>query len=126
MSNLAKILTDRAPAAIGPYSQAIRTGNLIFTSGQIPLDRNGEIAGTDIRTQARQVMENLGFILQEAGASFDTVIKTTCYLQDMANFAAFNEVYAEYFRNSPARSCIAVRTLPKQVLCEVEAVAVAD
>ena len=123
MSQLIKIHTDRAPAAIGPYSQAIRTGTLVFTSGQIPLTPEGEIAGTEIRSQARQALENLGQILEAAGASFDTVVKTTCFLQDMADFAAFNEVYAEFFRNNPARSCVAVRTLPKNVLCEIEAVA---
>ena len=116
--------TDRAPAAIGPYSQAVRFGNFVFTSGQIPLDLEGKLAGTDIRSQAKQALTNLGHILEEAGASFDSVVKTTCFLQDMADFASFNEVYAEFFRSNPARSCVAVKSLPKNVLCEVEAVAV--
>ena len=126
MSQLIKIHTDRAPAAIGPYSQAIRIGNLVFTSGQIPLTPEGEIVGKDIRSQARQAFENLGQVLEAAGASLDTVAKTTCFLQDMDDFAAFNEVYAAYFRNNPARSCVAVRTLPKNVLCEIEAVAAVE
>lgn len=126
MSQLIKIHTDRAPAAIGPYSQAIRVGDLVFTSGQIPLTPDGEIAGEDIRSQARQALENLRQVLEAAGASLDSVAKTTCFLQDMADFAAFNEVYADYFRKNPARSCVAVRTLPKNVLCEIEAVAAVE
>ena len=101
-------------------------GNVVYTSGQIPLDPvSGEIVGVDIATQAKQVMENLSQVLIQAGASFDSVIKTTCFLQDMADFAAFNEVYAQYFTSKPARSCVAVRSLPKNVLCEIEVIATA-
>ncbi len=119
-----KTETAQAPAAIGPYSQAMRTGNLIFTSGQIPIDpRNGEITGEDIRSQAEQVMKNLGAILKASGADYENVVKTTCFLADMNDFAAFNEVYGKYFTHKPARSCVAVKTLPKNVLCEVEVIA---
>ena len=119
-----KTETAQAPAAIGPYSQAMRTGNLIFTSGQIPIDpRNGEITGGDIRSQAEQVMKNLGAILKASGAGYEDVVKTTCFLADMNDFAAFNEVYGKYFTHKPARSCVAVKTLPKNVLCEVEVIA---
>lgn len=121
---LKTIHTDKAPAAIGPYSQAIACGSLLFTSGQIPIDpKTGEIAGTDITAQAEQVMQNLAAVLAEAGASFESAVKTTCFLADMADFAAFNEVYAKYFTGKPARSCVAVKTLPKNVLVEVEVVA---
>ncbi len=121
---LKKISTDKAPAAIGPYSQAIVYGNMLFTSGQIPLNpANGEIEGSDITAQATQVMKNLEAVLAEAGTSFDNVIKTTCFLADMADFAAFNEVYAKYITSAPARSCVAVKTLPKNVLVEVEVIA---
>ncbi len=118
------IHTDKAPAAIGPYSQAIVVNDILFTSGQIPVDpATGEIAGDTIEAQAEQVMKNLGAVLQEAGTGFENAVKTTCFLADMGDFAAFNEVYARYFVNKPARSCVAVKTLPKNVLCEVEVIA---
>ena len=116
--------TKKAPAAIGPYSQAMILNDVLFTSGQIPINpATGEIEGTDIQAQAEQVMKNLGAVLEAAGTSFENVAKTTCFLADMADFAAFNEVYAKYFVNKPARSCVAVKTLPKNVLCEVELIA---
>lgn len=116
--------TDKAPAAIGPYSQAIVLNDILFTSGQIPVNpATGEIAGDTIETQAEQVMKNLDAVLTEAGTSFENAVKTTCFLADMSDFAAFNEVYAKYFVNKPARSCVAVKTLPKNVLCEVEVIA---
>ena len=119
-----KVSTDKAPKAIGPYSQAIKSGNLVFTSGQIPLDAvSGEIVGSNIVEQAKQVFKNLSEILSAADSGLDYVVKTTCFLADMADFAAFNEVYASFIKNAPARSCVAVKTLPKNVLCEVEAVA---
>lgn len=119
-----EIHTDKAPAAIGPYSQAKIFGGLLFTSGQIPvLPETGEIDGNDIKTQAERVCRNLGALLSEAGTDFGKVIKTTCFLSDMADFAAFNEVYSKYFTSKPARSCVAVKTLPKNVLCEVELIA---
>lgn len=118
------INTDKAPAAIGPYSQAIIYGNLLFTSGQIPINpATGEIQGTEIHAQAEQVMENISSILKEAGTRFENVIKTTCFLKNMEDFSAFNEVYGKYFTSKPARSCVAVRELPKDVLCEVEVIA---
>lgn len=121
---LKKISTNKAPAAIGPYSQAIVCGNMLFTSGQIPIDpATGEISGSDITAQAEQVMQNLAAVLEEAGASFQSAVKTTCFLSDMADFAAFNTVYAKYFTENPARSCVAVKTLPKNVLVEVEVIA---
>lgn len=121
---LKKIETKNAPAAIGPYSQAIVVGNFLFTSGQIPVDpATGEIAGSDITAQAEQVMKNLDAVLTEAGTKFENAIKTTCFLADMADFAAFNAVYGKYFTTNPARSCVAVKTLPKNVLCEVEVIA---
>lgn len=121
---LEKVYTSNAPAAIGPYSQAIKCGNMLFTSGQIPINpATGEVEATDITGQATQVMKNLEAVLEEAGTSFDNVIKTTCFLSDMADFAAFNAVYAEYFTSKPARSCVAVKTLPKNVLVEVEVIA---
>ena len=119
-----KIHTDNAPAAIGPYSQAIVCGNLLFTSGQVPINpATGEVEAEGITDQATQVMKNLSAVLAEAGTSFEKVVKTTCFLSDMADFAAFNAVYAEYFTSKPARSCVAVKTLPKNVLCEVEVIA---
>ena len=119
-----KIHTDKAPAAIGPYSQAIVHGDLVFTSGQIPINpTTGNIEAEGIAAQTEQVMQNLGAVLTAAGASFVSAIKTTCFLADMADFAAFNEVYARYFTENPARSCVAVKTLPKSVLVEVEVVA---
>ena len=121
---LKKVATEKAPAAIGPYSQAIIVDKMVFTSGQISLDpATGVVVGEDIKEQAEQVMKNLGEILKEAGADYTKVVKTTCFLADMGNFAAFNEVYAKYFTEKPARSCVAVKTLPKDVLCEVEAIA---
>ena len=119
-----KIHTNNAPAAIGPYSQAIVCGNLLFTSGQVPINpATGEVEAEGITDQATQVMKNLSAVLAEAGTSFEKVVKTTCFLSDMADFAAFNAVYAEYFTSKPARSCVAVKTLPKNVLCEVEVIA---
>ena len=121
------VSTTKAPAAIGPYSQAIITGNMIFTSGQIPIDpATGEITGADITEQAERVMQNLGEVLKEAGSSYGQAVKTTCFLADMDDFAAFNEVYGKYFTGKPARSCVAVKTLPKSVLCEVEVIAVTN
>lgn len=121
---LKKISTQKAPAAIGPYSQAIITGNLLFASGQIPLNpETGEIEGSDITEQATQAIKNVGAILAEAGTDYTKVVKTTCFLANMDDFAAFNEVYAKYFTERPARSCVAVKTLPKNVLCEVEVIA---
>ena len=122
---LEKVYTSNAPEAIGPYSQAIKCGNMLFTSGQIPINpATGNVEAEGITDQATQVMKNLAAVLAEAGTSFDKVIKTTCFLSDMADFAAFNAVYAEYFTSKPARSCVAVKTLPKNVLCEVEVIAV--
>lgn len=120
-----KVNTNRAPAAIGPYSQATIYGNLLFTSGQIPVNpETGEIVGNDIEAQASQVMENLVAVLEEGGSSFEKVVKATCFLKNMDDFDRFNEVYAKYFTSKPARSCVAVRKLPKDVLCEVEVVAI--
>ena len=117
------ISTEKAPAAIGPYSQAMVFGNLMISSGQIPIDpATGEIAGTTIQEQAEQVMKNIGAVLEEAGANYTDVMKTTCFLADMSDFAAFNEVYGKYFTGKPARSCVAVKTLPKNVLCEAEVI----
>ena len=119
--------TKNAPAAIGPYSQAKMVGNFVFASGQILVDpATGEVAGDKIETQAEQSCKNVGAILEEAGLTFDNVVKTTCFLADMADFAAFNAVYEKYFTSKPARSCVAVKQLPKNVLCEVEAIAVAE
>ncbi|MBQ6550449.1 MAG: RidA family protein [Lachnospiraceae bacterium] len=119
-----KIFTEKAPAAIGPYSQAIITGGFLFTSGQIPVDpeTNAVVEG-GIEAQAEQVMKNLAAVLTAAGTAFDRVVKTTCFLKDMNDFAAFNEVYARYFVSLPARSCVEVAKLPKGVLCEVELIA---
>ncbi len=117
--------TQNAPAAIGPYSQAVRAGNLLFASGQIPLDpATGEVVEGGIAEQACRSCENVGAILRANGADFTNVVKTTCFLADMGDFAAFNEVYARYFVSKPARSCVAVKDLPKGVLCEVEVIAV--
>ena len=121
------ISTSNAPAAIGPYSQAVRCGNMVYTSGQIPLDpATGTVVGDEIRSQTEQVMKNLSAVLTAAGTSPENAVKTTCFLSDMADFAAFNEVYAAYFTTNPARSCVAVKTLPKSVLVEVEVVALVD
>ena len=115
--------TDQSPAAIGPYSQAIICGNLMFTSGQIPLSPStGEVVGSSINQQAEQVMKNMQGLLESQNLNFDHVVKTTCFLADMGDFAEFNEIYANYFTSKPARSCVAVKTLPKGVLCEVEAI----
>ena len=119
--------TDAAPAAIGPYSQAMVTGGLVFTSGQIAIDpATGNVEATDIVGQTEQVMKNLGAVLAAAGSSYDKAVKTTCFLADMADFASFNEVYAAYFTSNPARSCVAVKALPKGVLVEVEVVATVE
>ena len=120
---LKKIDTKKAPAAIGPYSQAIVCGNMLFTSGQIPVDPVSGQIPEGIAAQADQSCRNVGAILEAAGSGFDKVIKTTCFLADMGDFAAFNEVYAKYFVSKPARSCVAVKALPKGVLCEIEAIA---
>ncbi len=119
------ISTQKAPQAIGPYSQGIKTGNLVFTSGQIPLDPStGEVVTGDIKAQAKQVLENLQAVLSEAGASLENVVKTTVFIADMNDFAAINQVYAEYFTsNFPARSCVQVARLPKDVGVEIEAIA---
>ncbi len=119
-----KVHTDMAPAAIGPYSQAIVTGNLVFTSGQIPLDpETGVLVGKDIREQTERVCKNLSAVLTAAGSSLEKAVKTVCYLSNMEDFAAFNEVYATFFTGKPARSCVAVKTLPKGALVEVEIIA---
>ena len=118
------IATKEAPAAIGPYSQGMITGNLVYTSGQIPVDpKTGAIAGDTIETQAEQSLLNVKAVLEAGGANMDSIVKTTCFIADMADFAAFNAVYAKYIRNAPARSCVAVKTLPKNVLVEIEAIA---
>ena len=120
---LSYVSTPDAPQAIGPYSQAVVYGNLLFTSGQIPLDpHTGAVVGTSIEEQALQVMKNLGAVMNAQNTSFINTIKTTCFLADMKDFAAFNKVYGEYFTGNPARSCFAVKELPKNVLCEVEAI----
>lgn len=118
------ISTQKAPAAIGPYSQGIVAGPFLYASGQIPIDpATGEIKGEDILEQTEQVMKNVGAILEEAGYCYEDVVKTTCFLADMGDFAAFNGVYEKYFTGKPARSCVAVKQLPKNVLCEVEVIA---
>ncbi|MDE7251253.1 MAG: RidA family protein [Lachnospiraceae bacterium] len=122
---LTKVSTSKAPAAIGPYSQGIIANGMLFASGQIPIiPETGEIQEGDITAQAKQVMLNVGEILKEAGTTYENVVKTTCYLADMEDFAAFNGVYEQYFTGKPARSCVAVKQLPKNVLCEVEVIAV--
>ena len=118
------IATDKAPAAIGPYSQAIVTGNLLFTSGQIPIDPAvGDVTATTIEGQADQVFKNLLAVLEEAGTDQSKIVKTVCFLADIADFGAFNAVYEKYITEKPARSCVAVKDLPKGVLCEVECIA---
>ncbi|MBR6390952.1 MAG: RidA family protein [Lachnospiraceae bacterium] len=118
------ISTDKAPAAIGPYSQAKIAGGMLYASGQIPIiPETGEIAQGDITAQAHQAIKNVGEILKAAGTDYTAVVKTTCFLDDMSDFAAFNAVYEQYFTDKPARSCVAVKTLPKNVLCEVEVIA---
>lgn len=119
-----KIYTENAPAAIGPYSQAVKANGLLFTSGQIALDpETGEVVAGGIEAQTERVCQNLKAVLEEAGFSLDKVIKTTCFLADMGDFAAFNGIYGKYFTSKPARSCVAVKTLPKGVLAEIEAIA---
>ena len=118
------ISTEKAPAAIGPYSQGIISGGLFFASGQIPINpETGAIEGSTIKEQAERVMRNIGELLKVAGCDYTDVVKTSCFIADMDDFSAFNEVYAEYFTGKPARSCVAVKTLPKNVLCEVEVIA---
>lgn len=118
-----KVSTTLAPAAIGPYSQGIVIGRLMFSSGQIPLDPQDGTMPEGIAAQAEQSCKNVAAVLSAGGSSIDRVIKTTCYLTDMADFATFNAIYARYFTNSPARSCVAVKELPKGALCEIEAIA---
>lgn len=119
-----KISTTKAPAAIGPYSQAIAAGGFLYTSGQIPLvPETGVIEAKDIAGQTHQACKNLGAVLEAAGVGFENVVKTVCFLANMEDFAAFNEVYAQYFTGKPARSCVAVKTLPKGALCEIECIA---
>ena len=118
------VSTTNAPAAIGPYSQGYVVGNLVFSSGQIPVDpATGEVAGPDIAAQAEQSCKNVKAVIEAAGSDISKVFKTTCFLADMADFATFNSVYEKYFTSKPARSCVAVTTLPKNVLCEIEAIA---
>ena len=119
-----KIHTNNAPEAIGPYTQAIESNGMVFTSGQIAINpATGNVEATDINGQTEQVMKNLGAILEAAGTSFEKAVKTVCFLADMNDFAAFNEIYGKYFTSKPARSCVAVKTLPKNVLVEVEVIA---
>ncbi len=119
-----KVVTVKAPAAIGPYSQAIVCGDMVYTSGQIPLNPlTGKVDTETIEAQTRQVMQNLGAVLQAAGSGFEMAVKTTCFLADINDFAAFNSVYSEYFTTKPARSCVAVKDLPKGVKVEVEVIA---
>ncbi len=122
---MAKVVsTDKAPGAIGPYSQAMIAGGFVFTSGQIAIDPAvGDVVAKDIAGQTEQVMKNLTAVLEAAGTSMDKAVKTTCFLSDMGDFAAFNEIYGRYFTSKPARSCVAVKALPKNVLCEVEVIA---
>lgn len=122
-----KIYTEQAPAAIGPYSQAVKAGNVIYTSGQIAIvPATGNIEAADIQGQTEQVMQNLQQVLAAAGTDFSKVVKTTCFLADIADFAAFNEIYGKYITEKPARSCVAVKDLPKAALVEVEVIAVVD
>lgn len=119
------INTEKAPAAAGPYSQAVRAGNMLYASGQIPLvSETGSIQAEDIAGQTEQVCDNVGRVLEAGGMTFKNVVKTTCFLADMSDFAAFNEVYAKYFTSKPARSCVAVKQLPKNALCEIEVIAI--
>lgn len=120
-----KVHTDNAPAAIGPYSQAMVVNGMVYTSGQIAINpASGEVEASDIMGQTEQIMKNLEAVLKEAGSGFDKAVKTTCFLADMGDFATFNEIYGKYFTSKPARSCVAVKTLPKNVLAEVEVIAV--
>lgn len=119
-----KVATDKAPSAIGPYSQAIVCGEMVFTSGQIPINpKSGNVEAVTIVEQTEQVMQNLGAVLSASGSSFEKAVKTTCFLANISDFSAFNEVYAKYFTTKPARSCVAVKDLPKGVLVEVEVIA---
>lgn len=121
---LKKVSTEKAPSAIGPYSQAIVCGEMVFTSGQIPINpASGQVEAKDITAQTEQVMQNLGAVLSASGSSFENAVKTTCFLAEIADFSAFNEVYGKYFTTKPARSCVAVKDLPKGVLVEVEVIA---
>lgn len=121
------ISTEKAPAALGPYSQGYVHNGILYSAGQVPINpETGNVDAEDIKGQAEQSCKNLGAILEAAGTSFDKVLKTTCFLSDMSDFAAFNEVYAKYFTSNPARSCVAVKTLPKNVLCEIEMIAVVE
>ena len=121
------IHTDKAPAAVGPYSQAIVSGGMVYTSGQIAINpATNQVEADDIQGQTEQIMQNLAAVLEAAGSSFAQVVKTTCFLADMRDFAVFNEIYAKYFTSLPARSCVAVKTLPKAVLAEVEVIAESD
>lgn len=118
------IATNKAPAAIGPYSQAVKTGNLLFTSGQIAINpETCDVVEGGIAEQTEQIMKNLGAVLAEAGLSYENAVKTTCFLADIADFATFNEIYGKYFTGKPARSCVAAKALPKGVLAEVEVIA---
>ncbi len=118
------ISTEKAPAAIGPYSQGIITGDLLFASGQIPINpETGNVEAKTIEEQTKQVCKNIGELLKAAGSDFSKVVKTTCFLSDINDFAAFNAVYADYFVSKPARSCVAVKDIPKGVLCEIEIIA---
>ena len=122
-----KISTDKAPKAIGPYSQAVLCGGMLYTSGQIALSpESGELVGDSIAEQTEQIMKNLSAVLEAAGTSFENVVKTTCFLADIADFAVFNEVYGKYITSAPARSCVAVKSLPKGALAEVEVIAKAE
>ena len=119
-----KVVTDKAPAAIGPYSQAVIAGKMLYSSGQIAINpETGNVEAEGIEAQAEQVMKNIGAVLIAGGCGYEDVVKTTCFLADMADFAAFNSVYEKYFTQKPARSCVAVKQLPKDVLCEVEVIA---
>ncbi len=121
---LKKVATDKAPSAIGPYSQAVICGNMVFTSGQIPINpQTGTVEAQTITEQTEQVMKNLQAVLEEAGSGFEKAVKTTCFLADINDFGAFNEVYGKYFTTKPARSCVAVKDLPKAVKVEVEVIA---
>ncbi|MEF9839670.1 MAG: RidA family protein [Lachnospiraceae bacterium] len=121
------VATEKAPKALGPYSQGFVHGGIFYSAGQIPINpATDTVEATTIAEQTEQVCKNLGAVLEAAGTSYDKVLKTTCFLSDMADFASFNEVYAKYFTGKPARSCVAVKTLPKNVLCEVELIAVVE
>lgn len=121
------VATEKAPKALGPYSQGYVHHGMFYSAGQIPINPETDtVETTDIKGQTEQVCKNLGAVLKAAGTSFEQVIKTTCFLADMGDFAAFNEVYAKYFVSKPARSCVAVKTLPKNVLCEIEVIAVVE